>query len=264
MSITFTSRVALVRPPTSNLAEGEVTHIERSPVDVALAKRQWHGYVDALRNAGWNIVEVDEAPTCPDAVFIEDAAVLFGGSALIARPGADSRKPEVEAVQAALASHEYRIGQVQAPGTLDGGDVLKIGTTMYIGQGGRTNAAGIAQAQEFFAEDGVTVVAVPTTKVLHLKSAVTALPDGRVIGYEPVVDDPSIFEDFLAMPEEPGAHVVDLGDGKLLMAASAPESIALLAELGYTPVVVDISEYEKLEGCVTCLSIRMRNVPEAG
>jgi len=102
------------------------------------------------------------------------------------------------------------------------------------------------------------VITVPLTKVLHLKSAVTALPDGTVIGYPPAIDDPAIFPRFLPVPEESGAHVVLLGDGRLLMAADAPRSAQLFRDLGYTPVEVDISEYVKLEGCVTCLSVRLR------
>jgi dimethylargininase len=94
--------------------------------------------------------------------------------------------------------------------------------------------------------------------VLHLKSAVTALPDGTVIGYEPLVDDAAVFDAFRPVPEEAGAHVVLLDDDRLLMAASAPKSAELFAGMGYRPVVVDISEFEKLEGCVTCLSVRLR------
>jgi len=96
--------------------------------------------------------------------------------------------------------------------------------------------------------------------VLHLKSAVTALPDGTVIGYPPVVDDPRTYPRLLPVPEEPGSHVVLLGGDKLLMSAAAPRTADLLADLGYWPVPVDISEYEKLEGCVTCLSVRMREL----
>ena len=105
------------------------------------------------------------------------------------------------------------------------------------------------------------MIAVPVTKVLHLKSAVTALPDGTIIGYPPLVDDPAFWPHFRPMPEEAGSHVVDLGDGRLLMAASAPRSAELIADFGYTPVPVDISEFEKLEGCVTCLSVRLRVAP---
>jgi len=97
--------------------------------------------------------------------------------------------------------------------------------------------------------------------VLHLKSAVTALPDGTIIGYPPLVDDPGFWPHFRPMPEEGGSHVVDLGDGRLLMAASAPRSAELIADLGFAPIVVEISEFEKLEGCVTCLSVRLRQAP---
>ncbi|MGH3369227.1 MAG: N(G),N(G)-dimethylarginine dimethylaminohydrolase, partial [Nocardioidaceae bacterium] len=103
------------------------------------------------------------------------------------------------------------------------------------------------------------VIGVPVTKVLHLKSAVTALPDGTVIGYPPMVDDPDVFPSFLPVPEEAGAHVVLLGDGRLLMASSAPRTADRFAALGYHPVPVDIGEFEKLEGCVTCLSVRLRD-----
>ena len=102
---------------------------------------------------------------------------------------------------------------------------------------------------------------MPLTRVLHLKSAVTALPDGTVIGYEPLVDDPSVWDSFLAVPEESGAHVVLLGGDRLLMAADAPRSAELFRSRGYEVVEVDISEYEKLEGCVTCLSVRLRGCP---
>jgi dimethylargininase len=149
---------------------------------------------------------------------------------------------------------------VWEPGTLDGGDVLKVGDTIYVGRGGRTNGAGIQQLRAAFEPLGARVVAVPVSKVLHLKSAVTALPDGTVVGHEPLVDTPSIFPRFLGVPEESGAHVVLLGGGKLLMAASAPKTAELYADLGHEPVLVDISEFEKLEGCVTCLSVRLRGL----
>jgi dimethylargininase len=133
-----------------------------------------------------------------------------------------------------------------------------------VGRGGRTNGEGIRQLRAALSPLGVRVVAVPLTKVLHLKSAVTALPDGTVIGWPPAVDDPGFFPHFLAMPEESGAHVVVLDDERLLMAADAPRSARMLSDLGYRPVQVDISEFEKLEGCVTCLSVRLRALPAAG
>lgn len=255
------TRVALVRRPTPSIVSGIVTHIEAVPVDPQRALSQWEGYVGALRAQGWEIIEVPPDDTCPDACFIEDTAVVFGSTALICRPGDDARKAEVGPVRKALAGLGYEIHTVEAPGTLDGGDVMKVGSTIWIGQGARSNAEGIAQAAAAFGPAGATVRGIPNTKVLHLKSAVTALPDGRVIGFEPVVEDASVFDSFLAMPEESGAHVVHIGDNALLMAAGCPNSTEHITELGYRPVTVDISEFEKLEGCVTCLSIRLRHAP---
>ena len=106
------------------------------------------------------------------------------------------------------------------------------------------------------------MIAVPTKRVLHLKSAVTALPDGTVIGYEPLVDDPTVFDRFLAVPEEPGAHVVDLGDGHVIMTGRADRSAEVIRAHGFEPVICDIGEFEKLEGCVTCLSVRLRTAPK--
>jgi dimethylargininase len=249
---------ALVRRPSPRLAEGLVTHIERTPVDAELAVRQWHGYVDALEATGWTTVEVPALDECPDGVFIEDTMVVYGDLAVIARSGADQRRPEAAAAEQTVAGQGYRITRITAPGTLDGGDILKIGSTVYAGLGGRTNDEGIRQLQDALVPLGADVRAVPVRKVLHLKSAVTALPDRTVIGYEPLVDDQEAFDSFRPVPEESGSHVVLLGEGRLLMAASAPKSADLFEELGYTPVVVDISEFEKLEGCVTCLSVRLR------
>jgi dimethylargininase len=246
--------IALVRRPGPRLAEGLVQHIERQEVDVALALRQWQAYVDVLAAAGWRIVEVEPADDCPDAVFVEDPVVVYRGTAVIARSGAPRRRAETAGVEKALAGYDIR--RIEAPGTLDGGDVLKIGDAIYVGHGGRTNHDGIRQLADHFPD--AIVVPVPVTKVLHLKSAVTALPDGTVIGYEPLVDYPEGFPRFLAVPEETGSHVVLLDDRTVLMAASAPKTAKLLEERGLRPVTVDISEFEKLEGCVTCLSVRLR------
>ncbi|AZM56802.1 N(G),N(G)-dimethylarginine dimethylaminohydrolase [Streptomyces sp. WAC 01529] len=254
------SKKALIRRPGPRLAEGLLTHLERTPVDVEMALRQWEAYVAALDAHGWETLEVEPADDCPDAVFVEDAVVVFRNVALIARPGAEARRGETPAVEEAVARLGCSVNRIREPGTLDGGDVLKIGDTIYVGRGGRTNAEGVRQLRAVFEPLGARVVAVPVSKVLHLKSAVTALPDGTVIGYEPLVDSASLFPRFLAVPEEAGAHVVLLGGAKLLMAASAPKSTELLAGLGFDPVPVDIGEFEKLEGCVTCLSVRLREL----
>ncbi|MDO4243641.1 MAG: arginine deiminase family protein [Actinomyces sp.] len=263
MDTTETTEVtkALVRRPSPRLAEGLVTHIERSAIDLELAERQWQGYVDALHSQGWETIEVEPAPDCPDSVFVEDAVVVYGRTAVITRPGADARKPETEGAEKAVAALGYDIKRIEAPGTLDGGDVLKFGGTVWVGLGGRTNEEGVRQLREHLAAEAAETIGVPLTKVLHLKSAVTALPDGTVVGYEPLVDDPGVWDSFLAVPEESGAHVVLLGGNRILMAADAPRSAELFRSRGYEVTTVDISEYEKLEGCVTCLSVRLRGCP---
>ena len=249
---------ALVRRPGPRLDDGLLTHLERIPVDLALAEQQWQSYVEALRAEGWETIEVPPADDCPDAVFVEDTVVVLDDLAVISRPGADERKPETAATEETLASLGYRIAHIEAPGTLDGGDVLKHDRTVWVGIGGRTNAAGLEQLAAHLAPIGADVVGVPVALVLHLKSAITALPDGTVIGFEPLVDDPSAWDAFLPVPEEGGSHVVVLDDSTVLMSTSAPLSRALFEERGLRVVAVDISEFEKLEGCVTCLSVRLR------
>jgi dimethylargininase len=150
------------------------------------------------------------------------------------------------------------VASIEAPGTLEGGDVLKVGRTAYVGATSRTNAEGIAQLRALIEPRGWTLREIPVTKVLHLKSAVTALPDGTVIGYEPLVDDPSLFDAFLAVPEEHGTAVVVLDEGTVLMSSDAPGTAALFRDRGLEVVTVPVTEFEKLEGCVTCLSVRVR------
>ncbi|MGI8418427.1 MAG: dimethylargininase [Nakamurella sp.] len=254
---------ALIRQPSSRLAEGLVTHIERSPIDLAVARTQWNGYVDALHTSGWTTIEVPATEAHPDSVFVEDTVVMFGDTAVITRPAAQQRAGETAGTAKTLDELGYQVLTMQA-GTFDGGDVMKVADRVYVGRGGRTDAAGLAEFRRLVEPLGRTVIGVPLTKVLHLKSAVTALPDGSIVGYPPLVDDPAFFPHFRPVPEEAGSHVVDLGGGRLLMASSAPRSAALIADLGYRPVVVDIGEFEKLEGCVTCLSVRLRDQRAAG
>jgi dimethylargininase len=251
-------RIALVRRPADNLAEGQLTHIGRVPVDLGLARTQWDGYVAALAAEGWTIVEVEPAPLLPDSVFIEDAGISFDDFFVLTSPGAPTRRDETAGAQAAVSALGIPVFTLVLPGTLDGGDVLKIGRTVYVGRSLRTNDAGIDQLREILAPRGYSVVTVPISRVLHLKSAVTALPDGTVIGYPPLVDDPTLFDAFLPVPEEYGTAVVLLAPDALLMSSAAPRSAALFTARGYRVVTVDISEFEKLEGCVTCLSVRIR------
>jgi dimethylargininase len=237
------------------MADGIVTHIDRTPVDIDLAFEQHAAYVRALAAAGWAIHEVEPADDLPDSAFIEDAVVVCDGLAVVTRPGAPERAAEVEGAERAAAELGLEIARIEAPGTLDGGDVLQVGATVYVGRGGRTNDEGIRQLRRHVAARDRTVVAVPLKDVLHLKSAVTALPDGTLIANDPALIDASALPTLHRVPEEGGSHVVLLGGDRVLMAASAPRSAALFDDLGFDPEVVDISEFEKMEGCVTCLSV---------
>jgi len=244
----------LVRQPGSRLAEGIVTHISRTPVDVGLARTQHAAYADALAARGWMTRPVPAAEDCPDSVFIEDAVVVCEDLAVLARPGAPARRAEVPGVAGVIRSLGLRTAQISEPGTLDGGDVLQAGHTVYVGRGGRTNGAGIRQLRALLDPLGRTVIAVPLGNVLHLKSAVTALPDGTFL-LLPHLVPAGLFPAVRPVDEEGGCHVVPLGGDQVLIAASAPRTAELLVDLGFAPVVVDISEFEKLEGCVTCLSV---------
>ena len=253
---------ALVRRPGPLLADGLLTHLERVPVDVDAAAAQWQEYVAALDANGWDVVEVAAADDCPDAVFVEDAVVVFDDLAVLTRPGAPSRRAEVDGVHEAVSRLGLDIVTIAPPGRLDGGDVLKVvdadSKTAYVGLGGRTDTDGCEQLARLVASRGWSVRPVPVRSVLHLKSAVTALPDGTIIGHPDVVDEPSAFPRFLAMPEPEGGHVVLLGGDRLLISSAAPRSAEMLSAMGYETIVVDIDEFEKLEGCVTCLSVRVR------
>jgi dimethylargininase len=234
-----------------------VTHIERTEIDVERAVEQWRGYCDALARCGWSLIEVPAVDEYPDGVFVEDAVVMFGDLAVITRPGAPERRGETAGLADVFGNAGLAVDELPA-GDLDGGDVLKIGSTAYVGVGGRTNAAGIEALVSIIGPRGWEVRPIPVTKVLHLKSAVTALPDGTVIGYPPLVDDYTLFPCFLEVPEEHGGHVVLVADHTVLMSTSAPRTAEMLQLRGLSTICVDISEFERLEGCVTCLSVRVR------
>lgn len=247
-------RVALVRRPSPRLAEGLVTHIDRSPVDAGLAARQHEAYVAALRSAGWRVHELPAADDLPDAVFVEDTVVVCDGLAVLARPGAPERRAEVASVERAVTGLGLEVARIDGEATLDGGDVLQVGTTVYVGRSGRTNEDAICLAARLFGARGRHVVPVQVRGCLHLKTAMTALPDGTLIG-DPDRVDTSVLPGLRVAPEPSGAHVVVLGDKQVLIAASAPRTADRLREEGYDVSVVDIGEFEKMEGCVTCLSV---------
>jgi dimethylargininase len=237
------------------MAEGIVTFGERMPVDAERAAEQHAAYVDALAGAGWVIHEVAPADDLPDSAFVEDTVVMCDALAVLTRPGAPGRRAEVAGTEETVRALGFEPVRIEAPGMLDGGDVLRVGATLYVGRGGRTNAEGIEQLRGLVAPRGFDVVAVALNGVLHLKSAVTALPDGTAVAADASLVDASAFAALREVPEEGGSHVVPIGGNAVLMAASAPRSAELFAGWGFDPVTVDISEFEKMEGCVTCLSV---------
>ena len=232
--------------------------MERVPVDATLALRQWEQYVDAFRSRGWTIIEVEPADAHPDGVFIEDALVVFDDLIVVCRAGAATRRGEAITAASTAERLGLETAAITEPGTLDGGDVLKVGRTVYVGASSRTNSDGIRQLRHLLEPRGWTVVEIPVTKMLHLKSGVTALPAGTIVGYEPLVDNTSLFPSFLPVPEPHGCAVVVLDPTTVMMSADAPRTCALLQERGLTVVTTPVTEFEKLEGCVTCLSVRLR------
>ena len=249
---------ALVRRPGPRLTAGLVTHIERAAVDPELALRQWHAYVAAFEANGWPAIEVEPADDCPDAPFVEDTMVVFDDVAVIARPGAVERQPETVGATHAARGLGLEVLPIVEPGTLDGGDVLKLGRTWFVGVGGRTNADGARQLAESVMTRGITVTAVPISGVLHLKTAITALPDGTLLANFAAIGRKDLLPPLTPAPDDGPWRMILLGEQKILLSSSAPRTADLLMSKGYTPVVVDISEFEKLESSVTCLSVRLR------
>ncbi|MFC4242349.1 dimethylarginine dimethylaminohydrolase family protein [Gryllotalpicola reticulitermitis] len=252
-------RVVFVRVPASNLAEGLVTHIPRTLVDRDLADKQWDDYVAAFAGSGWQTVEVAPADRLADSVFVEDTAVVLSRSvAVLTRPGAESRRAEVAAVGDKLREQGLTLYELEAPGTLDGGDVVRVGDTLYVGRSERTDADGIRQLREVIAMAGLdlAVVAVPLQGGLHLGTSAAALPDGTVLYSSPEID-PSLFGRSIRVPVGNSANIVALDEKTVLVPASSPGTAELVADLGYTVVKVDLSEFEKIEGSAGCLSIRL-------
>ena len=247
---------AFVRPVSASLASCQVTHIARAPIDVALAEAQHAAYCDALRQAGIVVDMLPAAPHLPDAVFVEDAAVMLDGLIVIARPGVDVRQEETVSVAAALAE-VAPLSFIREPATLDGGDVLWIGKDLFVGTGGRTNRDGFDQLAALASRFGYRTTPVDVRGCLHLKTAVTALDEGTVLLHTAHVDR-AVFAAFDVVEADPseasGANVLAIND-RVHAAASAPRTREAIDRRGYDVDVFDISEFEKAEAGMTCLSL---------
>lgn len=250
---------AITRAISSSIDRCELSHIARTSIDVALARTQHRDYLRALESVGCRVIVLPEEPELPDSVFVEDAAIVLDEMAVLTRPGAASRRPEVISVADALRHHRP-LETIEEPGTLDGGDVLRIGRTLYVGQSARSNPAGIAQLRELLAVRGYAVEGVTTRHCLHLKSAVTALSDDCVL-LQPDWVDRGRFADFRIIEVDPGeAHAANVLriDDALIMPASFPRTQQRLLDAGFMVTVVDVSELQKAEGAVTCCSLLFR------
>ncbi|KAK0548315.1 hypothetical protein OC861_003632 [Tilletia horrida] len=270
----YQEKLLLVRSPSPLLKDGLVTHIadERSTFSWKDALEQWNQYVTHFLNHGWKVVTVPPAEHLPDSVFVEDTVVVFPPVLpdaptliVLSNPGAPERKEEVEGTretmrQLATDRPDLKVVAITGAGTLDGGDVLKDAhaRVVYVGSGARTNPEGIRQLRAFLRPLGYVVKAVPMTKALHLKSAATALPDGTVLLHRDFIDDVTVFPSYIEVPEEHGVAVVALDDETVIMSSNAPRTAEMIRVRGYKVVTVNISEYQKLEGCPTCLSVRVR------
>jgi len=251
---------AFTRAVSPRISECELTHLDRSPIDRAMAASQHACYEQALRDAGLEVVRLPELPDCPDAVFVEDTALLLDGHAVITRPGIASRMGETETTAAGLHEH-FEVHRIER-GFVDGGDVLRIGRTLYVGASTRTDADGITALAELAAALGYDVRQAELRDCLHLKTAVTfAGPDLRgtpVLLYAERSVDPSQFagvEPLRVAEGEAGAANALRARAMLIMAAGNPTTAGMLRDRGFRVAELEVSELQKAEAGVTCMSL---------
>ncbi len=248
--------IALTRPVSLSLARCELTYQARQPIDIDRARAQHQEYELALREVGCSLVRLPEAAELPDAVFVEDLAFVLEEVAILTRPGVESRRPEGAAIEAALAPHRP-LRRIEPPGTLEGGDILRLGRTIYVGRSGRSNTDGIRQLRDRVAPFGYSVEAVPVRGCLHLKSAVTDIAPDRLL-VNPRWVDPAVFGGMSWIPVAEGeahaANALRVG-GRVIYPAGFPRTLEVLVREGVDVRPVDVSEIQKAEGAVTCCSL---------
>jgi dimethylargininase len=247
---------ALIRHVSPAMIRCELTHLARRPIDVAVAEQQHACYARTLASLGCRLLELAAEPDLPDSVFVEDTAIVLDEIAVLTRPGAVSRQSEVVSVAAALERWRTCV-RVEAPGTLDGGDVLRAGRDLFVGESGRTNAAGIAQLASAIAPFGYRTTSVPLRGCLHLKSAVTCIGTETLLINDAWVDRthwPGKRFIAVATGEPHAANSLLVGD-TLIYPASAPRTRERLEAAGLRVAALDVSEIEKAEGGVTCCSV---------
>jgi dimethylargininase len=247
---------AITREVSPRLDRCELSHVNRCPIDVEVAVRQHAEYRACLEQLGCDVMSLPADSELPDCVFVEDTSVVLDEAAIITRPGAPSRRNETALIEQALAPHRP-LHRVEPPGTLDGGDVLRVGRTLYVGMTARSNGDGIAELKRLAGRYGYTVRPVPVTGCLHLKSACTSVADDALL-INPGWVDPARFSglDLIAVhPEEPGGANALLAGGTVVCAAAFPRTRQVLQDRGFDTVTVDNSELAKAEGGLTCCSL---------
>jgi len=254
------AKLAITREISPRFNECEITHIERTPIDLEVARAQHAGYVSALKQLGCDVLELPAEADFPDSVFVEDTAFILPHAAVITRPGADSRKPETESITQALSPH-IKLLHIREPATLDGGDVLVIGKNIFIGITTRSNQNAIDQLNALLKDDGYTVTGVELHDCLHLKSAVTRVDDETLLINKNWVDAHH-FESYKLIevdPSEPyAANCLPIGDS-IIYPTAFPKTDTKLQAHGYKTVNVEVDELAKAEGAVTCCSLILDN-----
>lgn len=258
MSFRFTR--AIVRPPSPNFADG-LTSASLGVPDFALAAEQHARYCDALESCGLTLIRLPADPSHPDATFVEDTAVLSGKCSVITRPGAPSRSGEVDAIRAVLESLAIKVNAIEAPGTLDGGDICEAGDHFFIGVSQRTNWEGAGQLAFLLDKAGYSSSCVDiraVSGILHLKSGIAALDERRIVAIDSLAAHPSLrhYEVVRVPPgEEYAANCVRVND-RVLVPAGFPETQRALENLSLNPLILGMSEFQKMDGGLSCLSLR--------
>ncbi len=248
--------IAMTRAVSPRIAECELTHLAREPINPGRARVQHRRYEELLAELGCELHHLPPEPELPDSVFVEDTAVVLDELAVITRPGAESRRAETASVAEALKPYR-KLFHIQAPGTLDGGDVLRIGKTLYVGLSNRSNLEGIEQLQRIVIAFGYSINAVRLRDCLHLKSAVTQVAENTLL-INRAWTDAAVFHDFqlidAAISEPFSANALRIADSLIYPEAFTQTRKRLEAQ-GIKVRTVDVSELAKAEGGVTCCSL---------
>jgi dimethylargininase len=248
---------ALVRRPCRSMVRG-LSSSGLGPPDVGRALEQHAAYIAALRDCGLQVTVLDADEAYPDSVFVEDTAVVCPEAAVIDRPGAASRQGEERSVAAALAGFFPRLDAIAAPGTLEGGDVMRADGRFFVGLSGRTNREGARQLAALLVPHGYEVLTVALGALLHLKTGVSYLEEGRLLAAGELAHDPG-FSRFRVIPvpagEEYAANSLWV-NGRVLVAAGFPATRRAVEAAGCETLVLDVSEFRKLDGGLSCLSLR--------